>query len=189
MSKQSLNDLLLKNKSNKHKPIIHKPKTDRTLFGSGITKREAVKAEKDIEKMQQKAYEFSKDHKDELGEIIKLSLPSTLTDDSIILDQYQQKAVDGLEHQKYGCLIGQAGVGKTTAVKEIIKRILPTIPTIDLNQNRLENHRKESAELNISVAFVSFMGKLFSKLNALYQKNITRYVKLYILQLDMLQNM
>jgi len=158
MSKQSLKDLLNKSSKTKHKPLI-KSVVNSTIRGSGITKRKAEQAERDIEKQQAKSYEFGKEHREELEGLIDLNLPSNLTDSSIILDDSQLKAVEGLEFQKYGCLIGQAGVGKTTVVKEILNRILPTIPTIDLNQNRLENHRTDTKDLNISVAFVSFMGK------------------------------
>ena len=157
MSK-SLKDLLNKSNETKHKPIIKK-QTGQTIFGTGITKRKAEQAERDIEKQQAKSYEFGKEHREELEGIIDLNLPSNLTDDSIQLDKSQLAAVLGLQHQKYGCLIGQAGVGKTTVVKEILNRILPTIPTIDLNQNRLENHQSDTKDLNIAVGFVSFMGK------------------------------
>ncbi|HFD32052.1 MAG TPA: hypothetical protein ENJ28_04990 [Gammaproteobacteria bacterium] len=154
---KSLSDLLKKSATKKHKPLIKG--SAQTLRGSGITKRKAEQAERDIEKQQQKVYEFAKEHDEEIHSVLDLEIASSLMDDSITLDEYQLKAVNGLEFQKYGCLIGQAGVGKTTTVKAVLNKILPLIPTIDLNQNRLESFQSGSKNLNIAVAFVSFMGK------------------------------
>lgn len=160
----SFSSLLNKNKeeSSKNpdkKVSIIKPKTDRTIYGSGITKRKAEQAERDIEKLSQRAYEFQETHKKEFGELVNLDLPDTLTDDSIKLDEDQQAAVNGLKNQKYGCLIGQAGVGKTTTVKALINELLPQIPTVDMNLNRIDDHQAVTKDLNVSVCFCSFMGK------------------------------
>lgn len=157
---ESFSSLLNKQKENKiKKPSIIKPKQDRTIHGSGITKRKAEQAEKDFEKLSQQSYEFQEQHKDEMSELVNLNLPTTLTDDSITLDDSQKAAVEGLKHQKYGCLIGQAGVGKTTTVKALIQELLPQIPTIDMNQNRMMNQQNASADYNVAVCFCSFMGK------------------------------
>jgi len=158
MSKNSLKQMIEKSKQSKNKPIIEK-KQPLSIRGTGITKRKAEQAERDVEKLNKQSFEFAQNNKDKMGELLDLNLPDSLVDDNLILDEYQQTAVNGLEHQKYGCLIGQAGVGKTTAVKAIINKILPTIPTIDLNQNRLDNHQKAGGDFNIAVGFVSFMGK------------------------------
>jgi ATP-dependent exoDNAse (exonuclease V) alpha subunit len=46
---------------------------------------------------------------------------------SIILNDQQQDAIETFMRSKYGMLIGYAGTGKTTTVKELIKRLLPQL--------------------------------------------------------------
>lgn len=157
----SLKSLLDKSKTSPQKPtnIVIKKKDE--LYGSGITKRKAVQAEKDIEKLQQEAYTFVEEHKDELGEVVNLNIPSNLMDDSIKLDEDQIAAVQGLKKQKYGCLIGQAGVGKTTTVKAIVKELVADLPVIDLNCARIITQKNNEVEkdLNVAMCFGTFMGK------------------------------
>lgn len=164
----TINDLLnkpvkldLKIKSNETKnPDSKKPKsTHDLLFRSGVTKRKAEIAERQQKKLQEKSFKLSKENSSELGQIVNLNLPDSLMDDGIVLDEYQQKAVEGLEFEKYGCLIGQAGVGKTTTSKALINRLIKNIPTIDLNTARMENVRSSIPEQNVAVCIVSFMGK------------------------------
>ena len=158
MTKKSFLNLLKESKQT-NKTLIKK-QAQQAIRGSGITKRKGLAAEKYNEKMQAKSYILKDEQKDKIKQIIDLQLPSTLTNTTIILDETQQAAVNGMEFQKYGCIIGEAGTGKTTGVLATLTKILPTIPTIDLNQNRLESYQTNTKDLNIAVAFVSFMGKV-----------------------------
>lgn len=160
----SLKDLLAnanKPKLAPEKPIQLKPQVKKhdLLFGSGLTKRKAEQAERDQEEIQQKAFKISSENQSEVAEIVNLNLPDSLMDDGLILDEDQTAAVNGLQFEKYGCLIGQAGVGKTTTAKALINKLITDIPTIDLNQAKLENQRKEEPDKNVAVCIVSFMGK------------------------------
>lgn len=163
MSK-SLKDLL--NKSKSKEPISLKLNTPQKephkrglLFGTGLTARKAERAGKQQEKLQQESFKLSDDNKEEFGELVNLNLPDSLMDDGIVLDEYQSAAVNGLEFEKYGCLIGQAGVGKTTTAKALINRLIKTIPIVDLNKARVENQRSNESIPNAAVCIVSFMGK------------------------------
>lgn len=138
--------------------IIHKKEQD-NLYGTGITKRKAEQAERDIESQNQQAYKFQNEHGDEIENVINLHLPSTLVDENLILDEFQQAAVDGIRHEQYACLIGQAGVGKTTVIKNLVNESVKNLPIIDLNLTRLENHQTKNQDLNVAMAFCSFMGK------------------------------
>lgn len=95
------------------------------LWGTGFQKRDAERAERASEKVQQQESEIAViPNAEELHNIMQLELPSTLVADDLQLDPSQQAAVDGLLHQKYGCLIGAAGTGKTTTIKALVHNIL-----------------------------------------------------------------
>jgi len=140
-------------------PIKLKTSGHDLLFGSGVTKRKAEIAERQQEKLQAKSFALAEEHKDDLGEIINLNLPDSLMDEGLQLDGDQLAAVQGLEFEKYGCLIGKAGTGKTTTSKALINKLIKDIPTINLNSARMENNQTGSEDLNIAVCIVSFMGK------------------------------
>ena len=167
----TLADLLNKSKTPPEKPKEIKSSSHDLLFGSGVTKRKAEQAERQQEKLQQKAFSIAEQNKEELGEIVNLNLPDSLMDDGIILDEFQQAAVNGLEFEKFGCLIGQAGVGKTTTAKALINKLIKDIPTINLNSARLENHQIEGDSENVAVCICSFMGKAVQQIKRALPKN------------------
>ncbi len=110
------------------KQEIIKPKRD-ILFGSGATKKVANSLQSAINKEAKKYETNIAIQTPKITEIKKATishietLPSALMDDSITLDHSQIAAVEGLINQKYGCLIGGAGKGKTTTIKAIIARM------------------------------------------------------------------
>lgn len=172
-------DLLGDSDKTKLPPIIElkKPKeTNRDLlFGSGVTKRKAERAERDQEKLQQESFKIAKEHSEDLGEIVNLNLPDSLMDANLVLDKDQQAAIIGLEFEKYGCLIGQAGVGKTTTSKALINKLIKNIPTINLNSARLENNQINATDgeeyMNVAVCIVSFMGKAVQQIKRALPEN------------------
>jgi exodeoxyribonuclease V alpha subunit len=147
-----------------------KQKLDKLLHGSGVTKRMGVQAEKTHEQILQDAASISDAEKDQLLKqpaVIDLDvkdLPSTMMDDAIQLDESQQAAVDGLKKEKYGCLIGAAGTGKTTTVKRLISSLESTTPTIDINLARTANAKATHEELNVAICFCSFTGRAVQQL-------------------------
>ena len=141
------------------KPVHHISEQDKLVRGSGITLKTAKQSDKDQEKLRQESYQYASDHKEEMGELLRLNLPTSLLDTDMPLGEAQQAAVDGLIHQQYGCVVGQAGVGKTTTVKAIVSSLLPEIPIINLNEGRLMQQKSDKDDLNISLCLVSFMGK------------------------------
>jgi len=144
----------------KTKPAAHSnSKSHDLLYGSGLTKRKAEAAQKQQSKLQEQSFLLSSQAKNSEVKTISLNIPDSLMDSSIILDEYQQAAVDGLKNEKYGCLIGQAGVGKTTTAKALIAALSSTIPTIDLNLAKMENKRSLESQNNAAICIVSFMGK------------------------------
>lgn len=99
----------------------------------------------------------------------EVKLPSSLLDANITLDESQERAVSGLVTQKYGCLMGAAGTGKTTCTKALIERLNDSIATIDIGnyfnieadaKDRDDYVRKMKAEkLVTSIALCAFTGK------------------------------
>ena len=100
------------------------------------------------------------------------ALKEDLLASDITLDESQSKALAGLIKQKFGCLIGAAGTGKTTTVKQLINAIKDTIGTFDIRTARrykgdmdkptpegLLGKDIDEPEYNIPIAFVAFAGK------------------------------
>lgn len=145
----------------KAKPAVEKSESKRDiLFGTGITKRVAEQAEKLHEKDQKsgksaiKLNQITDESAFKAGE-----LPSTLMDSGIVLDQYQTAALRGLRNQKYGCLIGAAGTGKTTTLKALIAEVEDAIPIVDINSARRPDDRADNPQMNVAVCFCSFTGR------------------------------
>lgn len=161
MSKQSLSSLIKKSKQKAklEEKSTEKPKETRIIFGSGITKRVAEKAEKEQAALQAKSFSVSDSKNENLGKLINLNIPSTLMDDSIILDEDQKKAVETTAKNRYSCIIGQAGVGKTTVSKAVLQRIINDVPTIDLNTAKNLKNIDAEPDYNAAICIVSFMGK------------------------------
>ncbi|MCK5505808.1 MAG: AAA family ATPase, partial [Thermodesulfovibrionia bacterium] len=135
------------------------------LFGSGITKKVAEAAEKKLEKQQQQTSHLQGEPQGDLldqPQIVTLDadvLPSTMMDTNIILDEDQMAAVEGIKKQKYSCLIGAAGTGKTTVTKAMIIEKSAHLPQIDLNRARRPDDKTPQADTNIAVCITSFTGK------------------------------
>lgn len=151
----SFKDLMAKAAANA-KP--HQQTRD-VLFGTGMTQKVAGSAEKQIEaaaKLESKV----NDTVENQPVVIDLHIPTALVDKNIVLDESQQAAVDGLVNEQFGCLIGAAGTGKTTSVKQLVARIANQIPLIDHGKLRESVTGKPHAEkLNLSMAFCAFTGK------------------------------
>jgi exodeoxyribonuclease V alpha subunit len=115
-----------------------------------------LKAQKSAIKIQE---ENKKSDKIQIGK--KVSEIKNLADNfksdnlkDIILDPEQQYAVDNLPYQKFACMIGQAGVGKTTTVRQLIEALTATLPKIIVNDQ----------EALPAIAFCAFMGKAVHQL-------------------------
>lgn len=157
--KQPPKNLSLAETEKSKKPIAHLSTQDKSIYGSGITKKTAKQSDADQQKQQQESYQYVKDHENEVGELLQLNMPVSLLDTDKPLGECQLKAVEGLKHQRCGVVIGKAGTGKTTTVKALISTWLPDIPVINLNETRLLQHKSKEDDLNISLCLVSFMGK------------------------------
>ncbi len=136
-----------------------KPKEKRdVLFGTGLTKAVAEKEQKTAIR-----FNLTRDTLAETEKSIKdtpvpqppiISKPIT---SEIVWDESQLAALDGIRRQKYACLIGAAGTGKTTVTKQLVFEIEQTVSTIDLNRARL--HQTDEKDLNVAIAFCAFTGR------------------------------
>lgn len=171
-NKPSISSLL------KSKPI--KTDDDRLLHGTGVTKKLAVAAEKQLEKTTKKSSDIlgliqaQKAHevaikvleKEELKHVdAKVDIPvisvkpliETSVDADWEWDKSQLTAIDGIMNDRYSCLIGAAGTGKTTVVKEIVKQIEDKVSTIDLRFAKI--NPDVPTEHNLAICFCSFTGR------------------------------
>lgn len=133
---------------------------DRLLHGTGVTKKlmeqanrtQAVQAEQE-----------SRLHLDESEtaqpELIDLNLPTTIAPEGIKLDPDQKAALEGLRNQKYGCLIGAAGTGKTTTLKALIAQLESTVSLFNLDKARTTKEKTGKDGMNIAICFCSFTGR------------------------------
>jgi len=145
-----------------------KKQQDDLLRGSGITKRDAERAERQFEKQQQTIVPNESGAKaDHVGEQIEYG-PKTLNvqfagDKDIILDESQQAALTGLRFEQFGCLIGAAGTGKTTVTKQLIAQIINDIETIrthdaDAKRGQAARDRGEAAGYIPAIAACAYTG-------------------------------
>lgn len=136
------------------------------LFGTGLTK-------KIVQKDQKKAFKFDLKKPDS---IIKLPEPeleqppiiSKPVPSDIVWDKYQLKALEGIRKQKYACLIGAAGTGKTTVTKQLVSEIEQTVSLIDLNRARVKQGDKK--EMNVAIAFCAFTGRAVQQMKTVLPK-------------------
>jgi len=148
------------------------PSKRNILFGTGLTKKLLQSAGKDMKKSEAtKTSKLTVDPAkpnaertagipDAEGEAFKVGeLPSTLMDANIVLDEYQSAALQGLRNQKYGCLIGAAGTGKTTALKALIAEVEDAVPVVDVNTARVESDKRDAPDMHVAVCFCSFTGR------------------------------
>lgn len=137
-----------------------KPKRD-LLFGTGITKKLAEKAEKQHDVAAPATSVVKPELVETTNEAFQVGvLPSTLMASDLVLDEYQMAGLNGLRNQKYGCLIGAAGTGKTTTLKALISEVENSVPMVDMNRARVESERdKFYRDMHVAVCFCSFMGR------------------------------
>jgi len=138
------------------------------LRGTGLTKRLGEQLQRAADKAEapppvehtdeEREQIIETARKEHLTFIEAHKLPSQIRSD-VELDESQLQAVDGLSRQMYGCLIGAAGTGKTTTVRELVARMVGNLREIDLNRARKENMRTTRPEIMPAMCFVSFTGK------------------------------
>lgn len=145
------------------KPAKPKQESKRDiLFGTGITKKLAEQSNRVAEKSatNKQSFKLNVPKADANKEVFKAGeLPSTLMDGNIVLDEFQTAARDGLRDQKYGCLIGAAGTGKTTTLKALIAEVEDAVPVVDINQARVDADKQTTADMHVAVCFCSFTGR------------------------------
>jgi ATP-dependent exoDNAse (exonuclease V) alpha subunit len=90
---------------------------------------------------------------------------SRLVDDDFPFDDSQLAAVHGLVQQKYGCLIGAAGTGKTTVTKKLVDMLREGLNEVDMSRYWLRGAPDEKDEYEApeklipSIVMVSFTGR------------------------------
>lgn len=154
------------------KPDAKDAQSRDALHGTGITKRIAERSEKEHQKTQQQIIEpplLIKPKDSPLENIIREQESEIIKQDpldSIILDEYQTAALNGLLHEKYACLIGAAGTGKTTVTRKLVKLLESNVPVIQLNKTRRETDQFEyrsdedkKKDQNVAICFCSFTGR------------------------------
>lgn len=152
----SFQELLVRNKSAEKK---EKDKRD-VLFGTGLTKKIAETEQKQAFKFNLKRDTLQEAEKTIADKPIVEPPPPIITKpipSDIIWDESQLAALNGIRKQKYCCLIGAAGTGKTTVTKQIVSELEQTVSTIDLNRARL--HQTDKKDLNVAIAFCAFTGR------------------------------
>lgn len=77
----------------------------------------------------------------------------------IVLDEDQTTALSGLLSNRYGCLIGDPGTGKTTLIKFLLKELIKNCRVIDLNACRTRSQSTPYHEWMPSIAIVGFTGR------------------------------
>jgi len=128
------------------------------LFGTGLTKKIAEQEQKEIFKFNLQKDTLVEPEKAVVAEPIEQPpVISKPVQSDIIWDESQLAALDGIRRQKYACLIGAAGTGKTTVTKQLVSEIEQTVSTIDLNRARL--HQTDNKDLNVAIAFCAFTGR------------------------------
>jgi len=102
----------------------NKEDLNKLLFGTGLTKRIVKTQVKQQETQQTKQSQVIQIIKKPSASALTTKLPNTLIDDSITLDESQTLALDGILTNKFACLIGAAGTGKTTTIKSVISQLV-----------------------------------------------------------------
>ncbi len=117
------------------------------LYGTGLTQRKGKQAAKLFERIQNTSVNKAPETETFICTLEELKNQV----DYDMLDDSQLKAVNLLSHQKYGCVIGKAGTGKTTVQIFLIREIERLYANAQ--------NAKGSQNQYISIAFVAFMGK------------------------------
>lgn len=158
----------------KHKTVAAPTKiaqsNDRLLHGTGITKKVIEQANRTQTKQAEQESVLHLDESEAQPALIDLDLPTTIAPEGIELDNDQQAALDGLRNQKYGCLIGAAGTGKTTTLKALIAQLEKTVKLVDLDKTRPAKEQKGKADMNIAICFCSFTGRAVQQIKRVLPK-------------------
>ena len=148
------------------------PKRD-ILWGTGLTQKAAKSAQSNFlktaqqitalepvaeaEAIQSKA-EAETTHADGTVDI-KTDQPEPEQFKRVVLDEFQAAAVRNLSREKYGCLVGSAGTGKTTTERELVEEFEKQTPVIDVNLARRVADRTANPDLKPAIAFMAFTGR------------------------------
>jgi hypothetical protein len=154
--KSSFAKLLGTPKPQQEKPEEQSKRT--VLYGTGITKKLVASQQAQLEKEAKAAPQTT----------FKLHTPTTeqppileinIGEKQIVLDPSQQAALDGLQNQKYGVLIGAAGTGKTTLERMLVEATEQSIEQIDLNAARVLSQKTDKEEMHVAMCFCAFTGR------------------------------
>lgn len=166
----------------KQEPKKQEPKSTQSkrsaLFGTGFTKKLNQKLETQHKKTladlinQQKAAAqeliqpsfklgINKTQHGENVLAIEKLLPSEYkgSGQDIILDASQQAALKGMLQEKFSVLIGPAGCGKTTVIKQFLEIIKNQIDIIDIDMARIESNKLGKEDLQLALCCVGFTGR------------------------------
>lgn len=148
----------------------------RLLHGTGFTKKIGEAAEKLMEKEQEQTpvvsglvpkekYLAEATHYYDVVEAATraekevLAIKEKELGKDITLDKFQAAALNGLKRQKYACLIGAAGTGKTTVERQLAEALEDTTPIIDINTTKIESKRSSVREYGAAICFCAFTGR------------------------------
>ena len=163
------------------------------LYGTGLTKKVAERAEKGIKKKltlpsqrklktpEQELKEIEEKQNEQLlkeqrdvqkveapikdSYFQKLSEPLEPSEPEITLDEYQERALEGIMKEKYAVLIGAAGTGKTTLEKIIVSELEKQFAKIDINlmkkrdENSIYDNIEQEPEWRAPICFCAFTGR------------------------------
>jgi len=142
------------------------------LHGSGFTSRKAKQADADLNQREAAAQHIIADseaiRETQSSDPIVLSAP---VPSDITWDESQLAAIEGLQYEQFGCLIGAAGTGKTTVTKELVARLQGTISlmrTVDALPPHLRDKDAHTSSgsnsQSVAIAFCAFTGRATEQL-------------------------
>ena len=135
------------------------------LHGTGITKKALEKTIRAQETQLDKAAKVSTPDPHDIVERATqldaeaLQLKEKELGKNITLDEYQKAALVGLQRQKFGCLIGAAGTGKTTVERELAEVLEESTPVVDINDAKLPGQRTDTRDMRAAICFCAFTGR------------------------------
>ena len=160
-------------------------KTKQVLRGSGVTKKLAISAEKQFEAAQRQKFvpETSAEVLANVELMQSLEQSPALDTDVLDISRYRKNkiaddwqwddsqlaAIHGVLNQQFSVIIGPAGSGKTTVLREIIEQLETTLRTIDIRIADATKMRKfvkdggmpeaKPEDYALSIAFCAFTGR------------------------------
>lgn len=149
------------------KPVAESHPGRDALWGLGFTKREVERADKAAKRQQDMATQTAPTrdtptptptHAASPAVLQDHDLPDTITPQGLTFDPSQQGAIDGLSVQKYGCIVGAAGTGKSTATRGLIAKLEASLPEIDLNSARVPGRQSAHYDAALAICFCAYTG-------------------------------